>query len=69
MVVLYKIWKKCNEIKLTKYKMDLNNRKIKNHPPSHRLTTTAQWYIVTYFSYCNRNINFLNFKFDKCTFS
>ena len=27
MVVFYKIWKKCNVIELTKYKMDLNNRK------------------------------------------
>ena len=34
MVVFYKLWKKHNEIKLTKNKMELNNRKIKNHPPS-----------------------------------
>ena len=34
MVVFYKIWKKYDEIKLTKNKMDLNNRKMKNHPPS-----------------------------------
>ena len=27
-------WKKYNEIQLTKNKMDLNNLKIKNHPPS-----------------------------------
>ena len=27
MLVLYKIWKKNNEIQLTKNKMDLNNRK------------------------------------------
>ena len=33
-VVFYKIWKKYNEIQLTKNKMDLNNRKITNHPPS-----------------------------------
>ena len=34
MVVFYKIWKKYNEIKLTKYKMQLKkNGKIKNHPP------------------------------------
>ena len=26
------IWKKYNEIQLTKNKMDLNNRKITNHP-------------------------------------
>ena len=29
MLVLYKIWKKYNEFKLTKNKMDLNNRKLK----------------------------------------
>ena len=34
MVAFYKIWKKYNEIQLTKVKMDLNNRKMKNHPPS-----------------------------------
>ena len=34
MVVFYKMWKKYNEIQLTINKMDLNNRKMKNHPPS-----------------------------------
>ena len=34
MVVFYKIWKNCNEIQLTKNKIDLKNRKMKNHPPS-----------------------------------
>ena len=34
MLVLYKRWKKHNEIQLTKNKMDLNNRKLKIiHPP------------------------------------
>ena len=33
MLVLYKRWKKYNEIQLTK-KMDLNNRKMTNNPPS-----------------------------------
>ena len=33
MVVFYKIWKKYNDIQLTK-KIDLNNRKMTNHPPS-----------------------------------
>ena len=32
MVLFYKIWKICNEIRLTKNKMDLNNRKIIHHP-------------------------------------
>ena len=35
MVLFYKkMKKKYNEIQLTKNKMDLNNRKITNHPPS-----------------------------------
>ena len=34
MVIFYKKFKKYNEIKLTKNKMDLNNRKMTNHPPS-----------------------------------
>ena len=32
MVAFYKIWKKYNDIKYKK--MDLNNRKMKNNPPS-----------------------------------
>ena len=34
MVVFHKMWKKCNEIQLTGNKIDLSNRKIKNHPPT-----------------------------------
>ena len=34
MVIFYKKWKKYNEIQLTKYKMNLNNRKMTNHPTS-----------------------------------
>ena len=34
MVIFYKKWKKYNEIQLTKNKMDLNIRKMINHPPS-----------------------------------
>ena len=34
MVIFYKKWKKYNEIQLTKNKMDLNIRKMTNHPPS-----------------------------------
>ena len=33
-VVFYKIWKKYNEIQLTKNKIALNNQKMTNHPPS-----------------------------------
>ena len=29
-----KVWKKHNEIQLTKNKTDLNNQKMTNHPPS-----------------------------------
>ena len=36
MVIFYKKWKKYNEIQLTKSKMDLNIRKMRNHPPSPR---------------------------------
>ena len=34
MVIVHKKWKKYNEIQLTKNKMDLNNQKMTNHPPS-----------------------------------
>ena len=34
MEIVYKKWKKYNEIQLTKNKMDLNIRKMTNHPPS-----------------------------------
>ena len=34
MVIFYKKWKKCNEIQLTKNKMDSNIRKMTNHAPS-----------------------------------
>ena len=34
MITFCKKWKKYNEIQLTKNKMDLNIRKITNHPPS-----------------------------------
>ena len=37
MVLFYKIWKRYNEIQLTKNNMDLNIRKIKNHKPSQGL--------------------------------
>ena len=34
MVIFYIIWKKYNEIQLTKSKMDRNIRRMTNHPPS-----------------------------------
>ena len=34
MIFFHKKWKKHYEIQLTKNKMDLNNRKMKNHPSS-----------------------------------
>ena len=34
MAIFYKKLKKYNEIQLTKNKMDLNNQKMTNHPPS-----------------------------------
>ena len=36
MVLFYKKWKKYNEIQLTENKMDFDNRKISNQPPSPR---------------------------------
>ena len=36
MVIFYWKWKKYNKIQLTKNKIDLNNRKMKNHPPTTR---------------------------------
>ena len=33
MVIFYKKWKKYNEMQLTNSKMDLNIRKMTNHPP------------------------------------
>ena len=33
MLLFYKIWKNCNEIQLTKNKMDMKNLKMKNNPP------------------------------------
>ena len=45
MVIFYKKWKKYNEIQLTKSKMDLNMRKLTNHPPSpvrNLITISAQ---------------------------
>ena len=38
-VIFYKKWKKYNEIQLTKNKMDLNIRKMTNHPPAPGNTT------------------------------
>ena len=41
--VFYKIMKKYNEIQLTKNKMDLNNRKMNNHPPSPMIVEPSRW--------------------------
>ena len=41
MVIFYKKWKKYNEIQLTKNKMDLNIRKMTNHPPSPRAKSSS----------------------------
>ena len=44
MVVFYMIWKNNNKIQLTKNKMDLNNRKLKNHPsPNTIINQYAMW--------------------------
>ena len=41
MVTFYKKLKKYNEIQLTKNKMNLNIRKMTNHPPSPELCRTV----------------------------
>ena len=48
MVIFYKKWKKYNEIQLTKSKMDLNIRKMTNHPPSsgNKWHQQELWYII-----------------------
>ena len=43
MVIFYKKWKKYNEFQLTKNKMDLNIRKMTNHPPSPVLYNKPKW--------------------------
>ena len=48
MVLFYKIWKKYNEIQLTKIKMDLNNRKMTKHPPFPVMTSYFTIFINFY---------------------
>ena len=43
MALFYMIWKKYNEIQLTKNKLDLNYRKITNHPPSPEVFEQYYW--------------------------
>ena len=52
MVIFYKKWKKYNEFQLTKNKMDLNIRKMTNHPPSPVLDNRSNitfWYGTNFF--------------------
>ena len=46
MVIFYKKGKKYNEIQLTKSKMDLNIRKMTNHPPTPGIKTNKQIIII-----------------------
>ena len=51
MVIFYKKWKKYNEIQLTKHKMDLNIRKMTNHPPSpdiREYKSISAWRVLAY---------------------
>ena len=50
MVIFYKKWKKYNEFQLTKNKMDLNIRKMTNHPPSPDVTTN--WSLNKHYLLC-----------------
>ena len=51
MLIFYKKWKKYNELQLTESKMDLNIRKMTNHPPSP----------ATINIFCMYNITCINF--------
>ena len=48
MVIFYEKLKKYNEIQLTKNKMELNIRKMTNHPPSPDIHGVGRklWYII-----------------------
>ena len=46
MVIFFKKWKKYNKIQLTKNKMDLNNRKMTNHPPSRQESEKQVWFWI-----------------------
>ena len=46
MELFSKIWKNYNEIQLTKKKMDLNNRKMTNQPPSPEDSRVGAGYIM-----------------------
>ena len=50
MVKFYKKWKKYYEIQLTKNKMDLNNRKMKNHSPSPAIWSYHVMFIIFVFA-------------------
>ena len=53
MVIFYKKWKKYNEIQLTKNKMDFNNQKMTNHPPSPIGEPEDEWYFI----YCDQSFS------------
>ena len=46
MVIFYKKWKKYNEIQLTKHKINLNIRKMTNHPPSPEVEEKVMEYLL-----------------------
>ena len=50
MVLFYKIWKKYNKIQLTENKIDFNNRKMTNHPPSPAKRRNTDALVNLYFS-------------------
>ena len=54
----YKIWKKYYEVQLTKNKMNLNNRIMKNHPPSPVSPHELDMQLIDDFY----KVNFLNIK-------
>ena len=63
LVKFYKKWKKNNEIQLTKNKMDLNNLKMTNHPPSpEEFSIGSQLFVGIYLAFCLNCFTLRNIK-------
>ena len=57
-VIFKNEWKKCNEIQLTKNKMNLNYRKLINHPPSSENTCIQIYIFIPLFRYTHFSVSF-----------
>ena len=56
MVIFHKKWKKYDEIQLTKNKMDLNIRKMPNHPPS---GWTYNFTIIKIYTFIKNHLSYI----------